>query len=122
MGAMFPNFRILAKRNEFRCIGTLQPTPTSDIYTIEVEHRGSDPRPRVHVLRPELCLAPGRTKLPHVFKGKELCLHLAGEWRPHLKIAEFVVPWISFWLFFYETWLSTGEWLGGGHESVAGKT
>jgi hypothetical protein len=119
---MFPSFRILKKRNELRCIGTLQPTSTSDIYTIELEHKGSEPRPRVQVLQPELRLASGQKKLPHVFKGKELCLHLAGEWRPDLKIAEFVVPWISFWLFFYEIWLSTGQWLGGGHEPVAGKT
>jgi hypothetical protein len=27
---------------------------------------------------------------------------------------ETIVPWISEWLMYYELWLSTGEWLGGG--------
>jgi hypothetical protein len=38
-----------------------------------------------------------------------------------MRISEYIVPWISLWLFFYETWLITGEWLGGGHEPNTGK-
>jgi hypothetical protein len=29
-------------------------------------------------------------------------------------IADSVVPWASEWLFFYEIWLPSGEWHGGG--------
>ncbi|MDY0295864.1 MAG: hypothetical protein RB296_00975 [Acidobacteriota bacterium] len=29
-------------------------------------------------------------------------------------IAKTIVPWASEWLIFYELWLATGEWLGGG--------
>jgi hypothetical protein len=87
----------------------------SDAYTIEVDY---DPpkRPRVRVLGPKLRLARGKTRLPHVFPKGDLCLHVNGEWRPDQRISEFIIPWISFWLYFYETWLETGEWLGGGHE------
>jgi hypothetical protein len=116
----FPQFRVLTVRNLLRAVGTLQPTPTCDQYTIELEYCDCR-RPRVSVLRPELRLAPGKTKLPHVFAGNDLCLHLPGDWRPDLRISEYILPWISFWLFFYEAWLITGEWLGGGHEPSAGK-
>jgi hypothetical protein len=96
-------------------VGTLQPTPISDAYTVQLDYEVLA-RPRVRVLRPELRLAKGKTKLPHVFAENELCLHLLGEWRPDQRICEFIVPWISLWLYFYEAWLITGEWLGGGHE------
>jgi hypothetical protein len=111
----FPSFRIVTARSELRCVGTPQPSPTSDKYTVDLEYRVPS-RPRVRVVRPQLKLAPGRTKLPHVFKENDLCLYLSGEWRPDLKISEYIIPWISLWLFFYEVWLVTGEWLGGGHE------
>jgi hypothetical protein len=29
-------------------------------------------------------------------------------------LADSIVPWASEWLFFYEFWLVTGEWDGGG--------
>jgi hypothetical protein len=29
-------------------------------------------------------------------------------------MANSIVPWASEWLFFYEMWLITGEWDGGG--------
>jgi hypothetical protein len=116
----FPKFRIIAARHELRCVGTLQPSPTSDRYTVEVEYKVPT-RPCVRIVQPQLRLASGRTKLPHVFKGNDLCLHLTGEWRPDLKISEYIIPWVSFWLFFYEVWLVTGEWLGGGHEPTTGR-
>jgi hypothetical protein len=115
----FPRFRILSARNHLRCVGTLQPTAASDIYTIEIFYMVPR-RPRVRVLDPELQLAAGKTKLPHVFEENDLCLYISGDWRPDLRISEFIVPWISFWLYFYEFWLLTGEWLGGGHEAGGG--
>jgi hypothetical protein len=116
----FPGFSVFTARNRLRCTGVLRPTPISDAYTVQLEY---DPpaRPRVCVLRPELRLAEGKTKLPHVFAEGDLCLHLRGEWRPDQKISEFIIPWISFWLYFYEVWLETGEWLGGGHEPNGAK-
>jgi hypothetical protein len=116
----FPEFRVLAARSALRCVGQLRPTPMSDEYTVELEYNVPS-RPKVLVLRPELRLASGKSRLPHVFDGNELCLYSAGEWRPDLRISDFIVPWISLWLFFYEVWLATGEWLGGGHEPSATK-
>lgn len=33
-----------------------------------------------------------------------------------MRLADTIVVWASEWLFFYESWLLTGDWLGGGHE------
>jgi hypothetical protein len=29
-------------------------------------------------------------------------------------IAYTILPWTSLWLYFYELWLVTGQWMGGG--------
>ena len=118
--ATFPGFRVETMRSELRCVGELRPTSTSDSYTIQLIYK-IPTRPEVHVINPPLRLAPGCSRLPHVFDGNELCLYVDGEWRPDLRISHFVVPWISEWLSFYEDWLATGEWLGGGHDLGAGK-
>ncbi|MGH8092034.1 MAG: hypothetical protein ACREIF_00990 [Chthoniobacterales bacterium] len=31
-----------------------------------------------------------------------------------MRLADTIVPWTSRWLYFYEIWLATGEWMGGG--------
>ena len=113
LSVMFPQFRAKHTRNELQCVGELQPTDISDIYTIELTYKVPT-RPKVHVLEPKLQLAPGCERLPHVFDGNELCLYLAGEWRPEMRIAHAIIPWISAWLYFYEVWLATGSWEGGG--------
>jgi hypothetical protein len=115
----FPSFRVLSARNRLHCVGILRPTLTSDNYTVEIVY--SVPvRPDVRVLSPPLQLAPGAAKLPHAFPNGDLCLHVTGDWRPDLQISEFIIPWISLWLVFYETWALTGEWHGGGHNPSAG--
>ena len=59
--------------------------------------------------------------IPHTFEGDQPdtddpCLYLpgSGEWSSDKKLALTFVPWLSLWLFFYESWLVTGEWQGGG--------
>jgi hypothetical protein len=31
-----------------------------------------------------------------------------------MSIAATIVPWLSLWLYYYEVWLATGAWEGGG--------
>ena len=47
-------------------IGYLQPTPVSDRYKVKIEYSSGLGRPKVTVLEPELRLAPGKKRLPHV--------------------------------------------------------
>ena len=45
-----------------------------------------------------------------------LCLFLpnSGEWDGARMLADTVIPWVSEWLFYYEIWLATEKWCGGG--------
>ena len=36
------------------------------------------------------------------------------EWRPWMRLDQTVVPWTSLWLFYFEDWLASNEWKGGG--------
>jgi len=95
----------------------VRPTPLSREYRVQVQHRESR-RPKVLVLHPDLHSLTTGARPPHVFPDDwSLCLYLGQEFdsRYH-EYATTIIPWISEWLFFFEHWLITGEWLGGGHE------
>lgn len=51
-----------------------------------------------------------------MYGQKTLCLYRPSknEWDSPMSLADTVLPWTSLWLFYYEIWLATGEWLGGG--------
>jgi hypothetical protein len=94
-----------------------RPTPLSRAYEVQLTYQ-IETSPRVYVHDPVLVdLADGRW-LPHVYQQRpaRLCLYLpgAGEWSPRLRLDETVVPWTALWLFFFEEWLATDEWKGGG--------
>lgn len=100
----------------------LQPTPFSASYRIIIEywHAFALP-PRVWPRSPKIKLR-GKDSPPHYNFDGTLCLFCpdgphGGEWTHDKAIAHTIVPWTSKWLFFYEAWLMTGEWLGGGIEA-----
>lgn len=92
----------------------LQPTPMSRTYRIKISYQ-LGLAPDVRVVAPQLQLHDDAVVLPHTYPGDKLCLHLPGEWRADMYIAHTTVPWTSEWLFYYELWLVTGQWSGGGH-------
>lgn len=81
-------------------------------------------QPRVQVLKPVLEGHPDYEEgpIPHVYQNQEepqypyLCLFdpYEGEWSPNDLISETTMYWAANWLYFYENWLLTGKWQGGG--------
>ncbi|MDZ4097457.1 MAG: hypothetical protein U1E13_02030, partial [Methylophilaceae bacterium] len=74
--------------------------------------------PNVYVLSPNILeLAQGRF-IPHIYSTKplRLCLHSVrnSEWSSEKLIADTIVPWCYLWLTYFEHWLATDNWLGGG--------
>ncbi len=73
--------------------------------------------PKVYLISPKLIQKNGEL-VPHLYdqETQRLCLFMPKyeEWKPFMYISETIIPWASEWLVFYELWLSTGEWLGGG--------
>jgi len=96
--------------------GMLQPTEISRKYKIRVELplKGS---PKAYMEEPKMEMRGGN-KPPHIYNYEEgkMCLYLPNskEWTTFKRLADTLIPWISEWLFFYEIWLLTGEWEGGG--------
>jgi hypothetical protein len=74
--------------------------------------------PEVTVIEPNLPTLAGGKDLPHVYEQDptRLCLFLpwTDEWTPQRKLTETVLPWSLLWLYYFEVWLRSGEWMGGG--------
>lgn len=115
--ALLPDAKITFRQNTLTAIFDLQPTAASRRYTIRLRYRYGR-TPDVTVISPDLPLHENADVLPHTYRGDRLCLHLPGQWRPTMLLANTTVPWTSEWLLYYEIWLVTGEWHGGGHGST----
>jgi len=109
MRAVFPQFRwCITRAGGVQWKGPLQPTPDSPLYEVRIVHE-RERTPRTYVDRPAV-----RTDAPHRYPDGSLCLYWSDEWiwiaRESLAVT--IVPWTAFWLYYYELWLVTSEWLG----------
>ena len=95
---------------------SVQPTPLARSYLANVAY-SLGKAPTVRISEPDLeILAQGRP-LPHVYTNPlRLCLHLPGteDWDSNKRIDQTIIPWIYTWLFYFEDWLATDDWKGGG--------
>jgi hypothetical protein len=115
MQSRYPHFSYRVTQGQLVCMGKIQPTPVTRVYRFEFRYRtGTWPRTFVPggQLQP---LEPGG-KIPHTYGPAEPCLFYPSlrSWRPDMKLADTVIPWLCIWLVFYEMWRATGEWYGGG--------
>ena len=113
---LHPQFRVVSRGREYAWSGTIQPSSIGDVYTIRVSFALGD-SPRVFVTDPPL-RPRGEEPIPHRYADGRLCLYLPGEWTSRQYIATTIVPWTATWLYYYEAWHATGEWLGGGVHPV----
>lgn len=95
----------------------VQPSPLSRIYKLRLQFRPGG-LPQVVVTSPDLVLLAEGRRLPHVYdqEAVRLCLYMpgTGEWNDRQLLADTLVPWSVLWLFYFEEWLLSGEWKGGG--------
>lgn len=108
----FPKAKTKLSPTQLVWTAPIQPTPGSREYIVRITY-ALRKIPLVRVVKPELEARPGE-ELPHTYGDGSLCLHKREEWMPDMLIVESTLPWTAEWLFFYEIWRSTGEWLGGG--------
>lgn len=94
----------------------VRPTPLSREYSMRITFQRGE-TPDVFVVDPDISeLADGRT-LPHVYHNPlRLCLTPPGtrEWTGTMRIDQTFVPWATAWLYYFEEWLASDEWKGGG--------
>ena len=110
--------KIDRKKNELFWLGTVRPTIFSKTYTVAVFYQLGN-RPQIFVIGEELEKLED-AEFPHKFdidvKNKivQICLYRYTEFTPSKLLANTIIPWTVEWLYFYELWLTTGQWLGGG--------
>lgn len=94
-----------------------RPSPFGRCYGARMELGQSGP-PKVHVISPDLHELAGGRRLPHVYSDHppHLCLYLPGafEWNRSHRLDRTIVPWTALWLFYFEEWLWSDDWKGGG--------
>ncbi|HWM81981.1 MAG TPA: hypothetical protein VNQ56_07935 [Pseudolabrys sp.] len=93
-----------------------RPTPLSREYTMRIKFQRGE-TPSVFVTDPDLSALAGGRPLPHVYHDPlRLCLTLPGtrEWAGTMRIDQTFVPWATTWLYYFEEWLISDEWKGGG--------
>lgn len=117
MGMWWPTFAARIRNGILTAEGELCPGELCATYRVRISYPGGE-TPRVHVVQPELRPREVDGHIPHMYDQDRLCLYLpgTGEWSPVKPVAVTIVPWTALWLYFYEVWHATGEWLGGGIE------
>lgn len=105
--------------------GTIKPTVFSKEYNVIMTYRLWK-SPQVWVLGDELEKLDAED-FPHKFdidvgaKMVRICLYRYSEFNVYKLLANTIIPWTIEWLYFYELWLATGEWLGGGEHPNVGE-
>lgn len=92
------------------------PSPLSRVYRVRID-MAQERSPRTSVETPDLALLADGRDLPHVYRNPtRLCLYLpsTSEWQPWMRIDQTIVPWSVLWLWYFEDWLASDEWKGGG--------
>ena len=108
------------RRRVLVCCGRIQPTALSETYQVRISYEIKR-TPQVNIDYPILQRRQPIERIPHTYDGDRPCVFRPGiDWRSDRSLA-LLVPWISMWLFFYEVWFVTGEWLGGGVEHCVRK-
>ena len=115
MGIEHPKFRCSIRSGLLVCRGGITPTEMNRTFRVRVEYRAPT-APLSFVEEPPLRRRRPEEPIPHTYDSDRPCLYLPGanEWRSDKRIAHTIIPWLSEWLFYYEVWRVTGEWLGGG--------
>lgn len=113
-------FEDLSVGNALKWRTTIQPTLSSPTYLVEIEYLVGCGRPRVWVREPNLVPSDPMAKT-HRFSDGDLCLHTREQWSADKFVAEFIAPWIPLWFIYYEAWLVTDVWEGGGEHPAPAK-
>lgn len=116
--ASYPSAVCEIRKNTLWWYGEIQPTPLSRVYKVLMTYKFRE-MPCVWIIGNEL-KGLDNPEFPHKYKKDEknqmvkICLYRYKEFSSTKFLARTIIPWAVEWLYFYEIWLATGEWCGGG--------
>lgn len=99
---------------------SIAPSDFGRCYECLLRMRPDSCAPDMFVLSPNLRELAGTSQIPHTYahtgSGTKLCLWWPKrrEWIPQLELTQTYIPWTAEWLWYFEDWLTTREWAGGG--------
>ncbi len=102
----------------------IKPTPLSKEYSVIMTYKMKK-NPKIWIIGDELDKLDS-PDFPHKYdisakdKYVRICLYRYSEFDSTKYLANTIVPWIIEWLYYYELWLTTGNWLGGGEHPSSG--
>lgn len=114
----YPSSEVIFDNNSFVWSAFVKPTALSDEYHLIIKYSLNN-FPDVWVEGENLEKLDA-IDFPHKYEiDKEMnmvriCLYFPGQWNKSKYISTTIVPWAIEWLYFYEVWLATGKWSGGG--------
>ena len=117
----FPDAICTIRRDVLTWDGWLQPSAISHRYKIRITYKLGDV-PEIILLEPDAQqladkVISGR-RPPHIYGTDplRLCVHHPGrrDWKSTQPIATTIIPWTIMWLSFFEDWVCTDVWSGGG--------
>lgn len=116
MKKKFPQFVTkFTSPSSMKVEGALRPSARSCLYEFVLKYKLSD-MPNITIVSPKLELNTNGEKVPHLYSSGNLCLYRPkyNEFKKSDFLADTIIPWTALWLYYYELWHTTGEWLGGG--------
>ena len=112
----FPQFSSkFSSPSSIKVKGQLRPSARSCSYEFVLKYDLSG-IPNIRITAPKLKLNAKGEKIPHLYSTGDLCLYrpIYNEFKTTDFLADTIIPWTSLWLYYYELWHITGDWLGGG--------
>lgn len=94
----------------------LKPSEGSITYKVKVCAKLGSTNVDVFVVDPNIRELKKKLAISHLYPNGSLCLYYPdyNEWNADDLWADTLIPWTSLWLYFFELWIATGEWMGGG--------
>ena len=124
MRCKYPQFTAdYTSHSSMKVTGVLQPTSRSATYNFVLKYNLTD-APKIKIVSPELKKNEKGEDAEHLYPNGYLCLYQP-KYREFARtdlLTETIIPWASLWLYHYEVWHLTGEWLGGGEHPTKQKT
>ncbi|HIP11149.1 MAG TPA: hypothetical protein EYG73_00385 [Arcobacter sp.] len=106
------------KNNYFYWEFDIKPSDFSRIYKVLLIWDFTKTAPRVYILNDEIHNIAKEKNIPHLYSQEkiQLCLYYPSynEFSRSMSLCETIVPWTFWWLSYYEEWLHSREWKGGG--------
>jgi hypothetical protein len=124
LNALYTGSKCFIKNDTLHWYGKIRPTSLSRTYSVKIIFNYYQPI-EVLVYGDELQKLDN-INFPHKYnidverKVVQICLYRSlNEFSIYKFISKTIIPWTVEWLYYYEIWLSTDKWFGGGEHIVS---